>query len=172
MYHSITFGDGTLDERGQFIGLNTWEDWHLIPSSRPDIAIAGVTTNFITLPGMSGSIDQSLILMNEPTYTERSGSLEFYVDNDHEDWIAIYEKIMAALNGKKLKMVLEDDPNYYYEGRFSMNDWKSEANFSRVTINYVLNPYKYYVLGDSELWLWDPFNFETDRTDMFEERRL
>ena len=53
-----------------------------------------------------------------------------------------------------------------------MNDWKCEANFSKVTINYVLNPYKCYIQGDSELWLWDPFNFETDRTDMFEERRL
>ena len=59
MYHSITFGDGSLypsgsPKEGQFMGINTWDDWHLIPSSRPVIASPGVSTNFVEIPGKHG----------------------------------------------------------------------------------------------------------------------
>ena len=71
-----------------------------------------------------------------------------------------------------MKMVLEDEPYYYYDGRFSLNEWKSENYNSKVVINYVLKPYKYNIFGESGAWLWDPFNFETDRTDQYTGRRL
>lgn len=172
MYHSITFGDGTLDEKGKFIGVNTWDDWHLIPSSRPDISIPSLAANFVEYPGKNGAVDLTEILLNKPVYGDRSGSLEFYVDNDHEYWIDIYEKILRFLHGKRMKMVLEDEPYYYYDGRFSLNEWKSENYNSKVVINYVLAPYKYNIFGESGAWLWDPFNFETDRTDQYTGRRL
>ena len=165
MYHSITFGDGTLDSKGKFTGKNTWEDWHLIPSSRPTVAQAGVSTVFVDIPGRKdGPIDLSEYLTGEVVYTARSGSFEFYVDNDHEYWEVIRSKIVAYLHGKRMKMCLEDDPGYYYEGRFSVPEWKSEPWNSKVVINYALGPYKYRI-DDGELWLWDPFNFDLDNID-------
>lgn len=163
MYHSITFGDGTLDDGGHFIGINTWEDWHLIPANRPDIAMPGMKTKFVELPGLDGSIDLSDYLRGGPSYSSRSGSIEFYVDNDHEDWITIKEKILKSINGKKIKMCLEDDPMYYYIGRITFNEWKSDPGNSMVTLRYILEPYKYtiFTAGEDPL-LWDPFNFETD----------
>lgn len=165
MYHSITFGDGTLNQDGKFVGKNTWEDWHLIPSSRPTIAQAGVSTTFVDIPGRrDGPIDLSEYLTGGIVYGQRSGSFEFIVDNDHEYWITIQMKIAQYLHGKRMRMVLEDDPEYYYEGRFTLNDWKSESWNSKITINYVVGPYKYRIKDDLP-WLWDTFNFENDRTD-------
>lgn len=154
MYHSITFGDGTLypsnysiiEKRGQFAGTNTWDDWHLIPSTRPVVAQAGVSTNFVDIPGRSaGPIDLSEYLTGSPVYTSRSGSFEFIVDNDHEYWETIRSKIATFLHGKRMKMCLEDDPEYYYEGRFALTDWKSESWNSLVIINYSVGPYKYHI---------------------------
>ena len=65
------------------------------------------------------------------------------------------------IHGQKMKMILEDDPLYYYEGRFSVNAWRSDQHYSVITIDYDVGPYKRY-LYSGEAWLWDPFNFETD----------
>ena len=168
MYHSIIFGDGTLypaghPKEGQFAGTNTWDDWHLIPSSRPSVATAGVATNYVTIPGRDGSIDMTTFLVNRPVYSDRSGSWEFIVDNDHEYWETIRQKIMTFLHGKRMKFVLEDDPNWYWEGRFTVDSWNSEASNSKITINYTVGPYKKRIAseGDRDI-IWDTFNFETD----------
>lgn len=148
MYHSITFGDGTFSQ-GQFVGKNTWTDWHLIPSSRPTIAQPKVATNFFDAPGRKdGPIDASDFLTGNVVFGQRSGSFEFIVDNDHEYWETIRSKITSYLHGKHMKMCFEDDPNYYYEGRFAVGDWKSENWNSKVTIGYVVKPYKYSIVDN------------------------
>ena len=151
MYHSITFGDGTLTQQGAFAGKNTWTDWHLIPSSRPTVSQAGVSTSFQDIPGRkNGPVDISEYLVNRIQYGQRSGSFEFIVDNDHENWETIRSKIVNYLHGKHMKMCLEDDPNYYYEGRFSVDEWKSEQWNSKVTISYVVKPFKYNITNNTK----------------------
>lgn len=191
MYHSITFGNGdlyTAEEaselgkprlEGIFKGVNTWDDWHLIPSSRPTISNPEVTTNYLTVPGMNGSIDATEMLTGDIVFGDRSGSIDFYVANDYEDWKEIRKNIASLLHGKQARMVLEDDPLYYYEGRFIFKEWKSEPQFSRVTIDYHLRPYKYSIYEGRPMntyevedysgqvhqvtdVIWDTFNFETD----------
>lgn len=168
MYHSITFGDGSLypsghEKEGQLMGVNTWDDWHLIPAERPSIASPGVSTNFVEIPGRDGAIDMTTFLVNRPTYGTRQGSWEFYVDNDHEYWETIRSKIMNHLHGKRFKIELEDDPGWYWEGRFAVESWRSEASNSRITINYQIDPYKFRLRSDGEDdIIWNNFNFETD----------
>lgn len=151
MYHSITFGT-----------KNTWTDWHLIPASRPVVSPPSVKTTYVEIPGGDGSIDLSTALAGRPLYNDRSGSFQFYVENGHGNWFDIYYSIMTYLHGQKMRMVLEDDPRYYYEGRFSVSGWQSGASTSAITINYVLSPYKYEINQTGEGWIWDAFNFSTD----------
>ena len=167
--HSITFGDGTVKD-GKFIGTNTWKDWFLIPASRPDVANPGVKTNFVEIPGRDGTIDMSEYLTGGPSYGDRSGSWNFLVDNDHIGWESIRTKITEFFHGKRLKCVLEDDPCWYFEGRFQVKPQSGEHN-STIEIEYVLGPYRYYILPEGD-WLWDPFNFEVDRTDTIWDKRM
>lgn len=168
MYHSITFGDGSLypsghEKEGQFMGVNTWDDWHLIPTERPSIASPGVSTSFVEIPGRDGAIDMTTFLTGRPVYGERQGSFDFYVDNDHEYWETIRMKIMNFLHGQRMRIVLEDDPDYYWEGRFVVDSWKSEAARSRISINYQVGPYKKRIRSDGDTDIvWDTFNFEND----------
>lgn len=169
MYHSITFGDGSLypaghEKEGQFMGKNTWDDWHMIPSSRPTISSPGVSANFVEIPGrLEGPIDMSEYLTNRPIYGSRSGSFEFIVENDHQYWTTLKRELMAFFHGKRMKMCLEDDPGFYWEGRFTFNSWQSKEWNSTVTIDYTLDPFKTRIndQGVNDI-IWDTFNFEQD----------
>lgn len=151
MYHSITIGE-----------KNTWDDWHLIPASRPLVAPPQVKEISVDIPGGDGILDLTDSLAGRPTYTNRTGSWTFYVENGFREWSDLFSEIMAYLHGREFKMTLEDDPDYFYEGRFSVNEWRSEKNWSTIVINYSVGPYKKSSTGSGEDWLWDPFNFETD----------
>lgn len=149
MYHSVTFGD-----------KNTWDDWRLVPSSRPVFNPPAQKVKTLDIPGGDGVIDLSQALTGYPVYQNRTGSIEFIVMNDFKPWHMAYSDIMDYLHGQSMKAVLEDDPEYFYEGRFTVNAWKSEKDWSRIVIDYDVGPYKWSVLSSIDDWLWDPFNFQ------------
>lgn len=150
MYHSITFGS-----------KNTWDDWRLVPVSRPLFNPPAQKVKTLEIPGGDGIIDLSQALTGYPVYQNRTGSIEFLAMNDFKPWQIAYSDIMDYLHGQKMRAILEDDPEYFYEGRFSVNEWKSEKDWSRIVIDYDVGPYKWAVQSSIDEWLWDPFNFRT-----------
>lgn len=146
-YHSITFGEGQTAK-------NTWDDWHLVPTSRPLVAPPAVTQNQIAIPGVDGFIDLTEALAGRTTYGARSGSWEFAAHpfySEEEPWYDKYSTIMAYLHGQEMRVILEDDPNYFYYGRMVVNSWKSNDYWSTITIDYVLQPYKEHISTHSKV---------------------
>lgn len=155
--HSIYFGD-----------KNTWVDWYLIPSSRPVIKPPTVKTHYVDIPGSDWHLDLSTVLTGDVCYNAREGTLDFIVDNGQlteykaELWPILYSKIMDHLHGRELNMILEDDPDFYYTGRFAVNEWKSDPENSKIVIDYNVSPFKLEAASSlKEDWKWDTFNFET-----------
>ena len=152
MFHSITFGE-----------KNTWDDWHLIPSSRPVINPPKVKTEYVDLPGTDGSLDLSEVVAGQAVYENRTGTIEFIVQNEFDvtdeygtvypmvsetdtelgEWQDLHADIMESLHGQVLVMILEDDPDYYYEGTFALESWETGEHYSTVKISYDLYPYKH-----------------------------
>ena len=168
VYHSITFGD-----------KNTWDDWHLAPATRPVFAPPALKTKIIDIPGGDGAIDLTEALTKYPVYNNRTGSFEFIVVNDfyepvktHEEWYEVYSNIMDYLHGKTMRVILEDDKDYFYEGRFTVSEWVSDKDFSKINIDYNVGPYKWEVKSTIDDWLWDPFNFTKDMTTITLYRNL
>lgn len=132
MYHSITIGN-----------MNTWTNWHLIPASRPLVSSPAVNKKMVEVPGRNGLLDLTEALTGTPTYGNRTGSWEFYVMHDYwGNWVLCYSAIMNYLHGKTFRVVLEDDPDHYYEGRLSVQNWNSPKDYSRIIIEYELGPYR------------------------------
>ena len=159
MYHSITFDN-----------KNTWDDWCIIPENDVIIAPPAQKTNYIDIPGGNGSLDMSESLTGYPLYENRTGSITFIVVNSSASlipncnpikWRNLVTNIMSYLHGKRRRMILEDDPTYYYEGRFNVESVESGEDFSRLTIGYNLDPYKLTVESTVGEWIWDTFNFQT-----------
>lgn len=133
MYHSII-----IRVDGKYI--DTWDDWHLIPASRPVIAPPKERTNFVTVGGRSGVLDFSQTLAGKAVFDDRTGSLDFYVENDYWDWETAYTTICEALQGKRVQLALEDNPAHYYEGLLYVDKWSSEKGHSKISLKYDLHP--------------------------------
>lgn len=123
---------------------NTYDNWHFVPSERPVIAPPEVKENYVDLPGANGFLDLTEVLTGAVTYGPRTGTLEFMVESfkTFGSWAEAYSTVLDFLHGKAGRMILDDDPDYYYEGRFTVDPWKSEESWSTISINYRLKPYK------------------------------
>lgn len=162
--HSVLIGDFVNGEYNPDQGfVDTWNDLHLIPTSRPVIAPPKVRENYVDIPGAHGSTDLTDILIGRPLYEDRTGSLEFYVDHTNPDyercWEVAYDYLLNLLNGYRQKIILKDNPSYYYEGRLSVNQWKTDKLASTITLDYHVQPFKYMLWSTTDDWLWDPFDF-------------
>ena len=73
------------------------------------------------------------------------------VMNGYKPWLETYYDIADYIHGQKMRAVLEDDPHYYYEGRFSVNSWKSDKDWSKITIDYNVSPYKMRKVDSKEV---------------------
>lgn len=182
-YYALQFIPDNKDiygSSGKWNGRNTWKDWHLIPSSRPVINPPTIKSNYIDIPGGNGTIDASSILTEYPVYNDREGQIEYYVIRDgydnyessadlkntrdysiqkYSNWNDVYSTVMNYLGGKKFKVILEEDPGYFYRGRVNVNQWKSEKDWSKITLDYHLEPFKYEVASSTDRWKWNPFSF-------------
>lgn len=70
MYHSIIIS-----------GKNTFDEWGLVPTSRPVINPPEVKTTYVDLPSSHGQLDYTDLLLAETPYGQRKGSWEFYITN-------------------------------------------------------------------------------------------
>lgn len=142
-------GETVVD--GVSFSANTWSDWHLIPSSRPDIVLPSKKTNYVDIPGRDGSLDLTNYLTGKPSISDRSGTWEFIVVREYEgvivdsrSWIERKNEITEFLDGSVINVFYEEMPGYYYRGRVYVdsNGWRTGANYSTITITYRLKPYK------------------------------
>lgn len=155
MYHSITIGT-----------KNTYTDWHLVPETRPLVVLPTLKLVTVDVPGRDGILDLSDAIRHYPVYNNRVGSWRFHVLNDIANWVTIHEQIANYIHGRTFRVVLEDDPGFYYEGKLAFNSWtsNSDGTWSDVEIGYNLYPYKLSVaISTDEAWLWDPFSFVNGR---------
>jgi len=151
--HSINIG-----------GKNTWTDWHLIAEERPSFARPSKKTNYVDIPGLSGSLNFSDSLTGYPTYNDREGSWTFKVSNDYwhdgYSWSELINEIADHLDETKQIAILEDDEMFFYVGSFELSEYKADHPWGTVIIKYRVNPYKWSILQSTDDWLWDPFRFD------------
>lgn len=141
--HQITFEleDGTR--------YNTWKDWHLVPTERPYVVPPALKAHYTNIDASNGTVDQTTALTEYPVFDDRSNSWTFYVINNgveintyHGEWYDRYSKIANTIHGQKVKVYLDDQPDYYYTGRVTINNWSNGNTWSQIQIGYQLYPYK------------------------------
>lgn len=143
----VTFGDKhSFDDFGIYLTSKT------INPPEPQ-------TNTISVPLRDGSIDLTESLTNDVKYNDRKINMTFSVIHPMEQWSDKVSEIENYLHGKRMKVVFDDDQNFYYMGRLKVNEWSSQKSIGKLVIECIADPYKYDVQGD---WLWDPFDFEND----------
>ena len=136
--------------------LNTWENFFLAPMARPFVSSPAVKTEYINVPGADGALDYTEVLTGKPRYANRTGQWQFIMENDHFQWPVIMSQLLNTLHGKHCKIILTDDPEYYYKGRIQLNVGFGNKDYSSVVFSYNLDPFKYPTGSvDTRNWRWD-----------------
>ena len=117
--------------------------------------------NTIDIPGADGLIDLTESLSGRTLYNNRIITMEFGRGLEKSAWPTMYSKIQSLFHGKQVKVIFDDDTEYYYSGRASVSDYARTQMLGTLTITVSADPYKYEMYGGLDDWLWDPFNFQT-----------
>lgn len=151
---------------------HSYRDWGLLLKSRPVISPPSPKTVYVDIPGSDGIIDLTESLTGDVKFDNRTIKCEFVVLDARNRWSDIYSEIMDYLHGQRMRVRLDEDPTYYYEGRLQVNEWKSDKVTSTITIEGDVEPYKMEMFSSLEDWEWDSFNFETGIIRNYKEIRV
>lgn len=122
-----------------FDDIHSYKDLNLILSSA-NIPPASVKTTFVDIPGGDGSVDLTEAL-GEAKFKSRECSFTFTVF-PYEDFEQKKTYISNLLNGRRCKIILDKDPEYYWDGRCSIKEHSSNKNLHKVVVGATVAPYK------------------------------
>lgn len=138
---------------------HTYDEWKLI-LTHTTIGFPEVKKETVDIPGADGHLDFTKSLTGDIKYKNRKITFEFVTRNKYVLWKTLSSEIANYLHGQDFKIILDEDPNFYYFGRATINQFKSNKNMGIIVIECDVNPYKYDLTSSLEDWLWDPFDFE------------
>ena len=119
---------------------NTYDDWHLIPTKKPVIALPAVRQNYIEVLGRNGDLDSTEVF-GKVVYGMREGSIEFLIEKYDTTFEDLIHEVATYLHGQYRRVILEDDPNRYYVGRWAINEARTDESYSVITLDYKLQPF-------------------------------
>ena len=138
---------------------HSYNDWGLILSSKI-ISPPKPKLNQISVPVRDGTIDLTETLTEDIKFEDRMISLTFSVVDKRKTWAEKISDIENYIHGKRMKIVCDDDPAFYYIGRVSVDNWNSDGRVGKLVIKCTVEPFKYDIVSSDVDWEWDLFDFE------------
>lgn len=128
-----------FDDIHSFYDLDLFlaKDGVFIPPAQPK-------TNYVELAGGDGSLDLTEA-HGEVKYHDRTGCKFTFTVNPNSDMTFDEKKtqVSNALNGKRCKIILDKDEDYYYLGRCTVNEYLSDRRILQIVVTATVSPYKY-----------------------------
>ena len=124
-----------------FDGIHSYDHFALILTSK-NIGQPTVKTEYVEVLGADGQLDLTEAF-GDIKYNNRKLTFVFSISEFNQDWTTAYSRVLNALHGKKMKIVLDDEPEYYYLGRVNVSDYASSKRIGTITIEVDAEPYKY-----------------------------
>lgn len=124
-----------------FGAYHSYDDFSLIMSSK-EIAAPKTKTVKIDVPGADGSIDLT-DYFGEPKYEDCTHKFQFSTIVPQSEFLTRFSTIKNAIHGKKLRIVLDDDPGFFYIGRCYVSSFTNDKNIGRISVECDCEPWKY-----------------------------
>lgn len=141
-------------------GKHTYTDYGLYVTNTNPVEPPEVKAEYIEVPGRNGQIDLTEALTGYTVYNNRQIVLELGGRKRSQDWPGFMSNFLNDLHGKSVKVIFDNDPSYYYQGRATVeSDYEKGNEIARFTLTINAEPYKYSNQSTTEPWLWDPFSF-------------
>lgn len=144
-----------------FDGKHSWRDFGLVIGNSDIVGIPRPKTLLVEIPGASKRLDLSEALTGQIEYEGRELNFVLGGIGPISSWQNRLSDFLLSIHGKRIKVILDTDPEYYYIGRASVESFSRERAIGQIKLKVDCDPYKYEIASSAEPWLWDGLNFES-----------
>ena len=123
-----------------FGSLHSFNNLHLILSQKT-IGTPEPKREVVDIPGGDGVLDLTEFF-GAVKYHNRQLSFEFSTMVPQSQFMDLFSQVQNALHGKKMRIILDDDPEWFYMGRITVSEWKAEKNIGKLTVDCDCEPFK------------------------------
>ena len=124
-----------------FGGLHSYRDFGLLLVSA-ELGSPTVKERKIEIEGADGFLDLT-DFFGEAKYEDVIHKFSFATTAPQDTFPALFSRIKNALHGKKERVILDDDPSFYYLARLKVSSFTNGKGAGYVNIDAECEPYKY-----------------------------
>jgi phage-related protein len=124
----------------RFGNVHSFDDLHLILTEK-EMGAPAVKTRKIDIEGADGALDLT-DFFGEPKYEDVTHKFRFSTIVPQAEFQTLYSTIKNTIHGKKMRVILDDDPLFYWMGRCHVSGFTNEKNVGQVQVECDCEPYK------------------------------
>ena len=124
-----------------FHGYHSYRDLHLLMTGK-EIGAPEVKRHTVDIAGADGELDFT-DYFGEPKYLNVQHRFAFESIQPRNEQLQQFTDIKNAIHGKKGRIILDDDPSFFYVGRCTVSKYTNEKNIGKITVECDCEPYKY-----------------------------
>lgn len=124
----------------RFGDVHSYDDLHLILSEK-EMGAPAVKEKKIDIEGADGALDLT-DFFGDVCYEDVTHKFKFSTIVKQSEFLSLFSKVKNAIHGKKMRIILDDDPLFYYMGRCHVSSFTNEKNVGIISIECDCEPYK------------------------------
>lgn len=124
-----------------FLGFHSYKDLHILLTGK-EIGSPEVKRQTIDIEGADGELDFT-DFFGEAKFTNAQHRFDFESIRPRNEQLSQFADVKNKIHGKKGRIVLDDDPSFFYVGRCFVSSYKGEKGIGRFSIECDCEPYKY-----------------------------
>jgi len=127
----------------KFGEVHSYNDLGLI-LSRKEMGAPAVKSKKLDIDGADSALDLT-DFFGEPKYEDVTHRFDFSTNVPQSEFLSLFSTIKNAIHGKKKRIILDDDPLFYWWGRCYVSSFTSEKGIGTITVECECEPYKYKI---------------------------
>lgn len=124
-----------------FGSLHSYNDLQMLLVSK-EIGSPEVKVKKIDIEGADSSLDLT-DYFGEAKYENLTHKFNFSTIVPQRDFPSMFSAVKNALHGKKMRVIFDDDPHFYYVGRIHVSSFTNDKRIGNITIEADCEPYKF-----------------------------
>lgn len=114
--------------------MNLVQQKVIVSPAKPQIQL-------VQVPGANGSVDLTDALTTDTKYSDRTITWTFAV-LPNVSWFDTMALVSNRINGKRCRITLDEDPDWYYEGRVEVTTHTTDKLLRQITVVATCQPFK------------------------------